>query len=92
MAGHESVCVVNINHVLPSGSWIAGLCEFSSTFVFLSDRDVSSQLPVPAIGDKVHQPSCFRFPQCNFGKKSVVKQSFQQQWQQLTELEIDGCK
>jgi len=29
--------VVNINHVFPL---IAGLCEFSSTFVFLSDRDV----------------------------------------------------
>ena len=32
----ESVHVVNIIHVLPSA---AGLCEFSSTFVFLSDRD-----------------------------------------------------
>ena len=38
--GCESVHVVNINHVLPSGSWIARLCEFSSTFVFLSDCDV----------------------------------------------------
>ena len=67
------VLLVNINHVLSSGSWIAGLCEFSSTFVFLSDRDVSSRLPVPAIGDKAHQPSCFRFPQRDFGKTSVVK-------------------
>ena len=50
--GRESVHVVSINYVLPSGSWIAGLREFSSTFVFLSDRDVSSRLPVPAIGDK----------------------------------------
>ena len=38
--GRESVHVVIINHVLASGSWIAGLLEFSSTFVFLSDHDV----------------------------------------------------
>jgi len=29
-----NVHVVNINHVSPSGSWIAGLCEFFSTFIF----------------------------------------------------------
>ena len=27
--------VVNINHVLPLGSWITGLCEFSSPFCIL---------------------------------------------------------
>ena len=41
---------------------------------------LSSRLPVPAIGDKPHQPSCFRFPQRDFGKTSVVKRSFQRQW------------
>ena len=47
MAGRESVRVVNINHVLPSGSWIAGLCEFSSTFEVLSDRDVFVSIASP---------------------------------------------
>ena len=35
--GCESVHVVNLNHVYLRET---GLCEFSSTFVFLSDRDV----------------------------------------------------
>jgi len=50
----------------------------------------SSRLTVPAIGDKAHQHSAFR--SVIFGKTSVVKRSFQRQWPQLTELEIDGCK
>ena len=38
------------------------------------------RLPTPAIGDKAHQPCAFHFPQREFGKKSVVKRSFQSQW------------
>jgi len=34
----------------------------------------------------------FLLPQRDFGKTSVVKRSFQRQWPQLIELEIDGCK
>ena len=39
----------------------------------------SSKLRLPAIGDKAHQPMNYRFSQCEFGKSSVVKRSFQQQ-------------
>ena len=35
---------------------------------------------MPEIGDEPHQPRSFRFPQREFGKTSVVKRSFQQQW------------
>ena len=44
----------------------------------------SSRLPVPAIGDKAHLPSCFRFSQRDFGKASVLKRSFQRQWPQFS--------
>jgi len=37
-------------------------------------------MPAPVIDDKAHQPSCFHFPQCDFGKASVVKRSFQWLW------------
>ena len=40
----------------------------------------TTQLPTPVIGDKAHQPHTFRSPQREFGKSSVVKRSFQQQW------------
>ena len=36
------------------------------------------ELPTPLIGNKAHQPRKFQFPQCEFGKTSVVKRSFQQ--------------
>jgi len=36
------------------------------------------------IGDEAHQPSCFCFPQCDFGKTSVVKRSSQRQWPQFS--------
>ena len=39
------------------------------------------ELPTPLIGNKVHQPCKFQFPQCEFGKISIVKpELFQQQW------------
>ena len=37
------------------------------------------ELPTPLI-DKAHQPRNFQFPQREFGKTSIVKRSFQQQW------------
>ena len=37
------------------------------------------ELPTPLI-DKAHQPRKFQFPQREFGKTSIVKCSFQQQW------------
>ena len=36
-------------------------------------------LPTPVIGNKAYQPRTFRFPQCEFGKTSIVKWSFQRQ-------------
>ena len=36
------------------------------------------ELPTPLIGNKAHQPRKFQFPQCQFGKTSIVKRSFQQ--------------
>ena len=38
------------------------------------------ELPTPLIGNKAHQPRKFQFPQREFGKISIVKCSFQQQW------------
>ena len=39
------------------------------------------ELPTPLIGgNKAHQPCKFQFPQREFGKTSIVKCSFQQQW------------
>ena len=38
------------------------------------------ELPTPLIGNKAHQPRKFQFPQHEFGKTSIVKRSFQQQW------------
>ena len=46
----------------------------------------SSRLPAPAIGDMAHQPSCFLFPQRDFGKMSVVKRSFNRQWPQFSNM------
>ena len=31
------------------------------------------ELPTPLIGNKVHQPRKFQFPQREFGKTSIVK-------------------
>ena len=92
--GRESVHVVNINHVLPSGSWIAELCEFYSWVIVM----YSSRLPVPTIDDKAHQPSCFRFLQRDFGRRRWWSDRFSGSgpssvaWPRLTELEIGGCK
>ena len=47
---------------------------------FRCDPMTSSKLPLPATGDRAHQPSIIRFPQREFGKSSRVKHSFQQQW------------
>ena len=38
------------------------------------------ELPTPLIGNKAHQPRKFQFPRREFGKTSIVKRSFQQQW------------
>ena len=38
------------------------------------------QLSTPVIGSSANQPRQHRFPQREFGKTSVVKRSFQQQW------------
>ena len=38
------------------------------------------QLPTPVIGNKAYQPRTFQFSQREFGKTSIVKQSFQRQW------------
>ena len=46
----------------------------------MASFDGNSRLQTPAVGDKPHQPSSFRFPQHEFGNTSVVKRSFQRQW------------
>ena len=38
------------------------------------------ELPTPLNGNKAHQTRKFQFPQHEFGKTSIVKCSFQQQW------------
>lgn len=38
------------------------------------------RLQVPPIGSKPHQPSSFKFPKREFGKKAVVKRSFLPHW------------
>ena len=38
------------------------------------------EFPTPLIGNKAHQPHKFQFPQREFGKTSIDKRSFQQQW------------
>ena len=35
---------------------------------------------VPPIGERPHQPISFRFPQREFGQKTVTKRSFQAKW------------
>ena len=37
-------------------------------------------LPTHSIGEKPHQPLSFKFPKREYGKKTVVKRSFQAQW------------
>ena len=39
-----------------------------------------TQLPMPVIGNKAHQPHIFQFPQCELGRTAIVKRLFQQQW------------
>ena len=39
-----------------------------------------AKLPTPSVAEKPHQPLSFKFPKREFGKKSVVKRSFQPQW------------
>ena len=38
------------------------------------------RLSTPVIGYSAHQPRQHRFPQREFGKTSIIKHSFQQQW------------
>ena len=38
------------------------------------------QWSVPPIGEMPHQPMTFRFPQQEFGQKTVIKRSFQAKW------------
>ena len=38
------------------------------------------QWSVPPIGERPHQPISFRFPQQEFGQKTVTKRSFQAKW------------
>ena len=46
----------------------------------MASFDGNSRLQTPAIGDKPHQPSSFRFPKREFGNTLVMKRSFQLQW------------
>ena len=100
VAGRESVLVVNINHVLPPGIWIAGLCEFSSTFAVLSDRDVfvSSNCQSRRLVTWRTSPLASSFRSGILWRCQVLSDRFSGSgrssvaWPQLTELEIDGCK
>ena len=38
------------------------------------------KLPTPEIGSAPHQPLSFKYPKREFGKKVIVKRSFQSQW------------
>ena len=38
------------------------------------------KLSTPAIGDKPHKPSKFKFPKRSFGQKTVVSRAFQGTW------------
>ena len=46
----------------------------------MASFDGNSRLQTPAIGDKPHQPSSFRFPKREFGNTLVMKRSFQRKW------------
>ena len=39
-----------------------------------------NHLETPTIGEKPNQPRNYKFPSCEFGKKVVVKRSFQKNW------------
>ena len=41
---------------------------------------VTSASSLPDVGEKPNQPSRFPFPKREFGKKTIVKRAFQQQW------------
>ena len=43
-------------------------------------QPVNMQWSVPSIGERPHQPMTFRFPQREFGQKTVTKCSFQAKW------------
>ena len=38
------------------------------------------KVSTPVIGETPHQPQSFKFPKREFGKKTIVKRSFQPQW------------
>ena len=46
----------------------------------MASFDGNCRLQTPAIGDKPHQPSSFRFPKREFGNTLVMKRSFQRKW------------
>ena len=46
----------------------------------MASFDGNRRLQTPAIGDKPHQPSSFRFPKREFGNTLVMKRSFQRKW------------
>ena len=35
---------------------------------------------LPDVGEKPNQPKRFTFPKCKYGKKAIVKRTFQRQW------------
>ena len=46
----------------------------------MASFDGNSRLQTPVIGDKLHQPSSFRFPKREFVNTLVMKRSFQRKW------------
>jgi len=45
-----------------------------------SSKGISDAIMYPSISAKPHQPRDFKFPKREFGKKSIVKRSFQAEW------------
>ena len=43
-------------------------------------QEISDAIVYPSISAEPHQPACFKFPKGEFGKKFVVKRSFQVEW------------
>ena len=55
------------------------VCRAGDSVVMAFSKFLREKLPTPAVGDAPHQPLSFK-PKRYFGKKVIVKRSFQPQW------------
>jgi len=76
---HRSTVSISRDHNTKPHSNVSVSLLLTCVTMALS-KEISDTIVYPSISAEPHQPTRFKFPKREFGKKSVVKRSFQVEW------------